>query len=34
MINGTRRRIAAIGATLALGIGSAVWAATSASATV
>ena len=33
MINGTRRRIAAIGATLALGIGSAVWAATSASAT-
>jgi hypothetical protein len=32
MINGTRRRIAAIGATLALGIGSAVWAATSASA--
>ena len=32
MINGTRRRIAAIGATLALGIGSAAWAATSASA--
>ena len=32
MINGTRRSIAAIGATLALGIGSAVWAATSASA--
>ena len=32
MIKGTRRRIAAIGATLALGIGSAVWAATSASA--
>src|SRR5215467_11564714 len=32
MIKGTRRRVAAIGATLALGIGSAVWAATSASA--
>src|SRR5215469_16323289 len=32
MIKGTRRRMAAIGTTLALGIGSAVWAATSASA--